>query len=400
MSPSVFEANLPRLDYTDAQSPEEAHRRIRQARMQSPISMGVHGPEILSYNLIRGMLFDSRFCVAKGLFSAAQGVTSPRLSERLRNTLMTLDGAEHQRIRRLAAEAFSPRSIGRLENSISDVIKAIVEPLIAAGTCDVVQDIAKGYPSPVLCAFLGAAAQDWRLFAEWAEDIFSMWKGAANQDVILRAYDQLDAYIADMVAQRRDHPTDDLISELIRAQKGDRLTHQELCMLVSALLIAGTDSTRDQLAAAVQVLVDHPGQWQLLAENPELATRALNELMRHTPAAIFVIRHAVEDVELAGLMIPAGTQVVINLAAANRDPDIYDDPDRLDITRLNPAPMLTFGAGPHTCLGVHLARAELTRALMVITQRMRNPRRSGPAPWRFFAPLAGPLTLPIEFDAC
>lgn len=400
LCPSVFEANLPQLAYMDADSPEDAHRRIRQAREQSPIAMGLLGPEILSYELVRTVLFDSRFCVAQGLLLAAQGVTSARLSDRVRNTLMSLDGAEHRRMRRLAGQAFGPRSAARLVTTITDVFSSLLNPVVEAGRGDVVADIAQGYPSPVLGAFLGAAERDWQLFSRWADDISWMFTGkaAAKQDVIMQAYDELDAYIADMVALRRDNPTDDVISELIRSDEGDLLTQRELCMLVSGLLIAGTDTIRNQLAAAVQVLCDHPQQWALLGEHPELAPQAVAELLRHTPAAIFVVRQAVEDVELAGVVIPAGTRVVINTAAANRDPDVYEDPEGLDITRDVRAPMLTFGAGARNCLGAHLARTELTQALILMTRRMRNPRRAGPAPWKPFAQLTGPAALPIEFD--
>ncbi|SOJ55163.1 Mycinamicin IV hydroxylase/epoxidase [Mycobacterium simulans] len=401
MCPTVFEANVPELAYRDAQSPEEAHQRIRRAREQSPIAMGSLGPEILSYDLVRTVLFDSRFCVAKGLFLAAQGITSGRLWDRFRNTLMSLDGTEHHRLRRLAGPAFGPRSAARLETTITEVITSLLDPLTTIGGCDVVDDIARRYPSPVIGALLGAPAQDWRLFSDWADDIFQMftWNAAAKQDVIMKAYDELDAYIVDMVARRRDNLGDDFMSDLIRAgDSGDKLTHDELCRLVSALLIAGTDTTRNQLAAAVQVLCDHPKQWALLGEHPELAPNAVAELVRHTSAIIFVVRQAVEEVELAGVVIPAGTQVVINFAAANRDPDVYDDPERLDITREVPVPALAFGAGIHNCLGAHLARAELTQALTVMTRRMRNPRRTGPAPWKPFAPVTGPATLPIEFD--
>ena len=130
-----------------------------------------------------------------------------------------------------------------------------------------------------------------------------------------------------MVADRRDALTDDLVSELIRAEHdGDHLNADELRMLVVGLLIAGTDTTRNQLAASVQVLCDHPDQWALLSRHPELAANAVEETMRHSPIAWGTLRIALEDVELAGVMIPAGTLVVANTASANRDPAVYDHP--------------------------------------------------------------------------
>ena len=178
-----------------------------------------------------------------------------------------------------------------------------------------------------------------------------------------------------MIVTRRTSPGDDLISELIRAEDdGDRLTHDELVNLAAILLHAGTDTTRNQLAAAVQVLADHPDQWEQLADQPELAPQAVEELMRHSPVNFRSLRMATEDVELGGVQFPAGSFVIANTAAANRDPAVYDDPDRLDITRQAQPAMLTFGSGVHHCLGAHLARIELAEALRVITSRMSNPR--------------------------
>ena len=226
------------------------------------------------------------------------------------------------------------------------------------------------------------------------------WNVANDAAVIMAAFDELDAYIDDMVAHRRRNLTDDVISQLIRAEDdGDRLSAAELRMLAETLLMAGTDTTRNQLAAAVQVLADHPDHWALLAQHPELAPKAVHELMRYCPVIFTTMRKAAEDVELDGVRIPAGTLVIVNTAAANRDPSVYDDPDRLDITREGSATMLTFGGGIHYCLGAHLARLELAQALTVITRRMPNPRRTGPAPWKTIIGITGPTTLPIEFDA-
>lgn len=246
-----------------------------------------------------------------------------------------------------------------------------------------------------------APAEDWELFSDWADDIFKVfdWNVAAHEAAILAAWDQLDAYIDDMVAHRRQMLTDDLVSELIRAEDhGDRLSGEELRMLVAGLLMAGTDTTRNQLAASVQALCEHPGQWDLLARRPQLAFNAVEETMRHSPIAVGALRLAVEDVELAGVRIPAGTLVIANTAAANRDPAVYHDPERLDITRAGAPPMQTFGAGMHYCLGANLARIELAEALAIMARRMPGARRSGPAPWKPMTGLSGPVTLPIEFE--
>jgi len=400
-SPTVFNAGLPAIAYEHAQNPEDAHRLIRQARLQGPIALGPHGPEVLGYELVRTVLRDPRFCMPKGHALAAQGITSGRLWDKVTSGLLSRDGADHNRLRRLVSQAFTPRSTARLETTIVGVITELVDPLTSTGRCDVVSDIARRYPIPIICGLLGAPRQDWQLFSDWADDIFKIftWNVADHAALIMGAFDELDAYIDDMVAQRRHDLTDDLMSQLIRAEdEGDRLTAEELRMLAGGLLMAGTDTTRNQLASAVGDLCDHPEQWALLAEHPELAPQAVEELMRLSPVIFATMRKAVEDVELGGVRVPAGTLVIVNTAAANRDPAVYDDPDCLDITREGPT-MLTFGGGIHYCLGAHLARLELAEALRVITQRMPNPHRRGPAPWKPLVGITGPTTLPIEFDA-
>ncbi|OBJ23427.1 cytochrome P450 [Mycobacterium sp. 1245801.1] len=398
--PNVFDAGLPAIDYELCGSLEEAHAIISEARRLAPIAIGPHGPEFLTYELVRTVLRDPRFRIPQGMFLASQGITSGPLWDRVATNLISLDGPEHHRLRRLVSHAFTPRATARLGTTIVEVINQLVDRHTAAGRCEVVADIARQYPIPIICALLGAPAEDWRLFSEWTDDIFKAfsWEVAGHQETILAAWDELDAYIDGMVAQRRDRLTDDLISELIRAEDdGDRLSIDELRMLAAGLLVAGTDTTRNQLAASVQVLCDHPDQWTMLAEHPELAANAVEETMRHSPIAGATLRTALEDVEIAGFTIPAGTLVIANTAAANRDPAAYDDPDRLDITRAAAAPMQTFGAGMHYCLGANLARLELAEALTVMAQRMPNAHRTGPAPWKPLTGLSGPLTLPIEF---
>jgi cytochrome P450 len=399
--PSVFGAGLPVIDYEQAQSPEEAHEIICEARRQASIALGPHGPEVLTYELVRAVLRDPRFRVPQGMFLASQGITSGSLWDRVATNLISLDGAEHHRLRRLVSQAFTPRATARLTTTIVDVITELVDRHTEEGRCDVVSDIARQYPIPIICALLGAPSEDWELFSAWTDDIFKAfsWNAAAETAVILAAWDELDAYVDEMVARRRRALTDDLTSDLIRAEDdGDHLNANELRMLVAGLLMAGTDTTRNQLAGSVHVLCDHPDQWALLAEHPELAVNAVEETMRHSPIAFAALRTATEDIELAGVMIPAGTLVIANTGAANRDPAVYNNPDRLAITRQESPAMQTFGAGTHYCLGANLARLELAEALAVMARRMPNARRTGPAPWKPLTALSGPTTLPIEFD--
>ena len=397
---SVLSATLPYLCYENAPDPEQAHQIIRQARQRSSIAMGPYGPEVLTYDLVRTVLRDTRFAMPQGIGLVVQGITSGPVWDRVTKLLISLDGAEHHRLRRLVSQAFTPRAASRMRAACVEVITDLIDAHTPAGRCDIVADIARPYPVPIICALLGAPRKDWHLFSQWADDISKAFgfNVAEDEPAILRAWEQLEAYVEDLIAARRHSLTDDLISELIRTEDdGDRLSHDELVNLVAILLNAGTDTTRNQLAAAVQVLSDHPEQWALLADRPELAPQAVEELIRHTPIVFTSLRVATGDVELGDVLMPAGTFVIANTASANRDPSAYEFPDRLDITRTEPPAILTFGGGVHYCLGAHLARLELIEALRVITRHIHNPRRAGPAPWKPLSGISGPTTLPIEF---
>ncbi len=404
--PSIFDLALPPIAYHEATDPAEVHRLIGEARALGPVAMGPYGPEVLTYDLVRGVLRDSRFAIPPGIGLVVQGITSGPVWDKVCKLLISLDGAEHQRLRRLVARAFTPRAAERMRGACVDVITELVDARLAAGRCDVVTDIARPYPVPIICALLGAPREDWRLFSRWSDDISKAFGCgvAENAPAIVAAWEQLESYVEELIARRRRSLGDHLISELIRAEDraantGDQLTHDELVNLAVILLNAGTDTTRNQLAAAVQTLCEHPEQWDLLADRPELAPQAVEELIRFSPITFTGLRVATQDIDFGEFFVPAGSYVIANTASANRDPAMFDDPEHLDITRQAAPPMMTFGGGVHYCLGAHLARVELREALRVITQRISNPRRTGPAPWRPPTELSGPTTLPIEFDS-
>jgi cytochrome P450 len=150
----------------------------------------------------------------------------------------------------------------------------------------------------------------------------------------------------------------------------------------------------------VQIFSEHPDQWALLAGHPELAAKAVEEAMRYSPVIFTTMRVTQQDVKLAGVNIPVGTLVIANTAAANRDPALYPDPDRFDITREAAPAMLTFGGGIHYCLGAHIARIELAEALTTMARRMPNIRVAGSLPWKSITGISGPASLPVEFTTC
>lgn len=400
--PSVFEAGLPTLEYDFTDTPQQIYPQFRAAQSKAPIALGPIGPEILSYELARTVLRDPRFVVPAGIHLSAHGITSGPLWDRVTRSILNMEGEEHRRLRSLVSRAFTPRATARMHDAVHSVVNELVDRVESAGRCEFVDDIARPYPIPIICALLGAPRRDWQQFSRWAEDIFKIVSFdcdlAAEEPVVLNAWDAFDVYIDEMVADRRRHLTDDLLSDLIRIEdSGDRLNTAELRMLAFSIMTAGTDTTRSQLAASMQVLCDHPDQWALLRDRPELAMSAVEETMRHSPSMCSTVRSAVEDVAVGGYTFPAGTFIVVNTYAANRDSTIYDEPTRFDITRDAPPPILTFGGGVHYCLGANLARLELSEALAILSRRLSNPRVVGQAPWKPLLGLSGPTSLPIEF---
>lgn len=402
-APSVFDAGLPVMGYDLGAPPAEAWEHIRLAQSEAPIAIGPAGPEILSYEYARAVLRDTRFTTPPGVSLLAQGVTSGPLYDKMMATLLCIEGDEHARLRKLVAKAFTPRATARLHDTIHDVVNRLVDRIADSGRCDVVADIARPYPVPIICALLGAPQEDWALFSEWTETVFQAFSFTTDirevEPEVMRAWGELDDYVDVMIERRREALTDDLISELIRAEDaGDRLSQEELRTLAASLLMAGTDTTRNQLAASMQALCDHPDQWEVLGDNPQFAMRAVEESMRHSPAVCGTPRWVVEDVEFNGFLFPAGTFLMVNTYAANRDPAVYDDADRFDVSRQGAPAILTFGGGVHYCLGANLARLELAEALGILATRIRNPRRTAPTQWKPMLGMTGPTSLPIEFD--
>jgi cytochrome P450 len=217
----------------------------------------------------------------------------------------------------------------------------------------------------------------------------------------MAAQDELDAYTRGLIADRRSKPRDDLLTDLIAAEEsGDKLTTEELVMMVEAVIVGGTDTTRNQLGLAVDLLLDHPEEWRRLADDAAIAARIVEETMRINGAVRATGRVASCDIEYNGILFPAGTIVFPLLAAANRDTSVFSDPNRFDpVSRTSTQPQLTFGSGIHYCLGAALARAELQEALPLLARRMPNIHRAGAPRYKVAtAGIFGPTSLPVGFD--
>jgi len=403
MAISLSELDLPTVEFDFADA-EEHRNALLALSKESWIAKGVFAYPIFRYEDCVAILRDKRWHSAAALAAEAFGVNDPRLKERRRESILSAEGEVHTRLRRLVAPSFSPRAADRLRPFMREVMNSLIDPVAKNGKCDLATDICDPYPIPIICELLGAPKKDWQLFSRWAEDVLRIFNATASDelDIIFKAQDELGEYTRQLIADRRSRPADDLITSLIAAEEaGDKLDESELEMMVEAVIVGGTDTTRNQLGCSIALFAEHPEQWKLLAEQPELAGKAVEETMRYFGAVRATGRFASEDIEYKGVLFPKGTLVTPSLSIANRDETVFNDANIFDITR-EPAgqPQMTFGSGIHYCLGAALARAEQQEALPIMAQRMKNLRIDGTVTWKpSTVAIFGPENMPISFDA-
>ncbi len=363
------------------------------------------GYSILHYDDVTAILRDKRWHNAVAKLPELRGITDPAFIDRP-PSILAAEGDLHVRLRRLVAKAFSPREADRLRPFMRDVVHDLVDGVASSGRADVAVDICEPYPIPIICELLGAPREDWQLFSRWAEDVLRIFNGTAldELDVIKQAQLELNDYVREMIARRRSDPREDLITQLIAAEEeGDRLSTEELVSMVNAVIVGGTDTTRNQLGCAVGVFCDHPDQWALLAERPELAPQAVEEVMRYFGAVRATGRFASEDIVYRDILFPAGTFVFPSLASANFDAGVVAGDagaNTFDITRepVKGRTQMTFGSGIHYCLGASLARAELQEALPIMARRMPDLAVDGEIEWKpQTVAIFGAEHLPVTF---
>jgi cytochrome P450 len=320
------------------------------------------------YQDVKVVLGDPRFSRA-----ASVGRDEPRTSPQpIGGGILSMDPPDHSRLRRLVAKAFTARRVEQLRPVTAAIAGELIDAMRTAGPpADLVEHFSTPLPVRVICRLLGVPPSDQHLFRTWSEAIISTT--SLPPETVIEYLGSLHAYMAGLIAQRREVATDDLIGAMVQArdEDNDRLTEQEMVELAAGLLAAGHETTVTQISNFVYVLLTHPEQLAVLRARPELVPGAVEELLRFVPlgAAAAFARYATEDLELGGVRIRAGEPVIAAMSAANRDATVFGEPDRLDITR-EAGPHLGFGHGVHHCLGAQLARMELQVALGTLLDRL------------------------------
>lgn len=372
-------------------------RAAREARWCARTPMGL---AVLRYRPLSTLLADRRLAQGSHRLLTHQGITEGPVVDWMNAILLTVEGDDHTRLRRLVSRAFTPRAVEALRPVMRRVANELIDGF--AGRVDAMAAFADPYPARIICELLGVPPAWHDRFRGWANDLglaFS-YTAAAKLGRIEAALAGLNAATDALVAARRAEPGPDLLTALIAAEAdGDRLTADELRTMVTTLLFAGQDTTRHQLGRTLELLAEHPAQWALLGARRDLAGAAVDEGLRLAPTTPVTGRVAVADLDLDGVAIPAGTHLSMMLVAGNTDPEVFGpDADRCDITLTRPAPPLTFGAGVHHCLGRVLARVEMAEALTLLARRLGPVALDGEPVRRPPAGITGPVTLPIRFD--
>jgi cytochrome P450 len=296
--------------------------------------------------------------------------------------LVSLDPPVHTRLRALAQKAFTPKLINDREAEIRGLCDRLVDAFAADGRCDLVADFAEHLPVQVITRLVGAPLERARDFYRWGIDRVLLLQGAPHLDdeqrrLLGARLITMSAWLREFVERRRSEPSDDLTSALVHATSDDggpALSTSETVAMIGTILSAGSSTTAHFIPMMVRNLLLHPDQWEQVVADPAVRRRAVEESLRHVTSVHGVPRTTTRPVTLGGVDLPAGADLYVHLAAAQRDPAMFDDPDRLDIRRANVQRQFAFGRGIHTCLGAPLARLEARVALDTLIERLPGLR--------------------------
>ncbi|MDX3072785.1 cytochrome P450 [Streptomyces sp. NPDC088354] len=395
------------LPYADPAFVADPFPLYRQLSQEGPVRRAVIAGGVEAWLVTRfedglAALSDPR------LSSDVRDASDPRLMrmlpaterESMLRTMLRSDPPDHTRLRRLVSKAFTARRIAELRPRIQEVTDRLLDAILPLGKADFVADFALPLPVTVISELLGVPSTDQGDFQRWTDEM--ILRGAEPPDPVKvdAAWRQMRAYLVGLLDDKRARPGDDLLSALITARdEENRLDEDELIAMCFLLLVAGYITTVNLIGGGIAALLAHPEQLRMLRDDPELLPGAIEEFLRWDgPVSPGIARFAREDLEIAGTAVPRGATVLVASAIADRDPQRFPDPDRLDITRGDSA-HLAFGHGVHYCLGAPLARLEGQIAIGTALRRLPGLALAVPPEevrWRLGG-LRGPSWLPVTF---
>ncbi len=313
--------------------------------------------------------------------------------------MLSMDPPQHDRFKLLVSRGFTPKNAPLLRPRIEELAREIVESALAKGSCDFVSEIAGRLPSGLIAELMGMSREDGERLYDLTEIMHTNDDAVAPPHVKAAAIGEMLGYAQSVADRKRAEPGDDLATLLVNAEvDGDRLTDGEFQWFFLLLVNAGGDTTRNLLAAGLQLLFDHPDQRERLLANPDaLLGTAIEEMLRCASPVSHFKRTVMHDTEIRGQKLRAGERVVLFYGSANRDEDVFERPDEFDIGR-DPNPHVAFGAGgPHLCLGMHVARVELAVMFRELLTRMPHIEPNGPIERMHSSFIAGIHSMPVRY---
>jgi cytochrome P450 len=388
----------------DARDVRDPHPELARRRRETPVAVrpawgstgaAIDGYEVYGYNDCAAVLRDNETFSSESIRAGMSAVMGPY-------PLVGMDEPDHKRLRSLVAEAFRHKTLAHLEDDlVVPIVDEMIDGFIERGDAELVRELTYRYPVQVIGEILGLPREDHEQFHRWAGAIISV---AARPMDGIHASQELRAYLERLLEQRRSAPRDDLISELAATElDGERLGDEEIFSFLRLLLPAGAETTyRATGNLLFGLLADHRQLDAIRADRSSLPN-AVEEAIRWEPPLLITSRVARRDTEIAGTEIPSGAQVIPNIGSANRDEHRWENADAYDLFR-TPQPVISFGVGPHMCLGMHLARMEMRAAVNRLLDRCQNLRLDADIAERDDAHIHGetfrsPTSLPVLFDA-
>lgn len=395
------------LVHIDPAFKADAPRRYEALRKSGPIhraklSSGLDGWLVVDYDLAREALTHPALLkdpspASDALEAAGYVLNQPGVG--LGGQMLEADGQEHTRLRRLVSGAFTPRRTAGLAPRIGQIVDDLIDGMASRTTADLVESFTAPLPVTVIAELLGIPEEDRNDFRLWTSDALNLIADNHRSSLV-----SLHGLLSDLIARKRTHPQDDLISALVAARDDEdgRLTEEELIGTCLLLVVAGHETTVNLMGNAVLALLRDPAQMRLLRETPDLMPGAVEEFLRYdTSVETATHRYAAQDVELGGQLLPRGSVVVVALASASRDAPMAagEDPAVLDVARPT-VRHLSFGHGIHHCLGAPLARLEVTTALRTLLRRVPDLEPAAPLDEIAWVPsgmMRGPISLPVRY---
>ncbi|OJZ71638.1 cytochrome [Mycobacterium paraffinicum] len=385
--PSTYETGVP-------------YEEFSQLRRRAPVAWHPYkdGPGFLAltgYDEVQAVSRDSETWSSK-INGIVFEPPTPEQRAAVELMMLTMDPPRHTEFRKLINKGFAPRQVARLNAHVADLARQIVDEVIEQGECDFANDVAGALPSYVIAEMLGIPVKDGRRLYDLVEIINN--GNYDGDERFEQALTQMFEYAADLAAQKRAEPGDDIATSLLRAEvDGQRLNDIEFNMFVLLLINAGGETTRNLVAGGILALMEHPDQWQRLTANPSLMPSAIEEMLRYVSPVMNFVRTATRDTRLRGLPVKAGERAAMFYISANRDETRFGDPNQFDISRA-PNPHLAFGGGgTHFCLGANLARVEAAAIIPEVLERMIGLELAGPVKRTWSNQMNGINSMPVRF---